>query len=155
VNADPLPNLVGTWRLVSYEARAASGELRHPLGPHVVGQLFYDVRGNMSAHLMRVDHSPFASDDSGSGTDVEVRAAFEGHVSYFGTYTIDTSACTVTHHVGGASYPNWMGHDQVRYYRIDGSHLVLSTPPRSNSNDHGGSGFMARSCARAKRCSTC
>lgn len=129
VNADSLPNLVGTWRLVSCEAQASSGEIRYPLGRHVVGQLFYDIHGNMSGHVMRVDRPTFASDDWGSGTDAEVRAAFEGHVSYFGTYTIDTSARTVAHHVRGASYPNWMGRDQIRYYRIDASHLVLSTPP--------------------------
>jgi hypothetical protein len=120
---------IPSWRLVSYEARTASGEIRYPLGRHVVGQLFYDVGGNMSAHVMRVDRPTFASDDSGAGMDTEVRPAFEGHTSYFGTYTIDQSAGTVTHHVRGASYPNWMGHDQIRYYRIDGSHLVLSTPP--------------------------
>jgi len=129
VKADSLLNLVGTWHLVSYEARTASGEIRYPFGQHVVGQLFYDVRGNMSAHVMSLDRPTFASDDSGSGTDAEVRAAFEGHTSYFGTYTIDPSARTVTHHVRGASYPNWMGHDQIRYYRLDGSRLVLSTPP--------------------------
>jgi hypothetical protein len=78
-----------------------------------------------SAHVMRVDRQ----DDSGSGTDAEVRAAFEGHTSYFGTYAIDPSARTVTHHVRGASYPNWMDHDQIRCYRIDSPHLVLSTPP--------------------------
>jgi len=83
----------------------------------------------MSTHVVRLDRPTFASNDSGAGTDAEVRAAFEGHVSYFGTYTIAPSAHTVTHHVRGASYPNWMGHDQIRYYRIDGSHLVLSTPP--------------------------
>jgi len=129
VNADSLPNFVGTWRLVSYEARTASGEIRYPLGQHVVGQLFYDVHGNMSAHVMRLDRPTFASDDSGSGTDAEVRAAFEGHVSYFGTYTIGPSARTVTQHVRGSSYPNWVGHDQIRHYRMDGPHLVLSTPP--------------------------
>jgi hypothetical protein len=129
VNTDSLPNLVGAWRLVSYEARTASGEIEYPLGQHVVGQLFYDVYGNMSAHVMRVDRPTFASDDSGSGADAEVRAAFEGHTSYFGTYTIDPSTRTVTHHVSGASYPNWMGHDQIRHYRFEGSHLVLSTPP--------------------------
>jgi hypothetical protein len=129
VNSDSLPNLVGTWRLASYEARTSAGEIRYPLGQHVVGQLFYDVNGNMSGHMMRVDRPTFASDDSGSGTDAEVRAAFEGHLSYFGTYTIDPLARTVTHHVHGSSYPNWMSHDQIRYYRIDGSHLVLSTPP--------------------------
>jgi hypothetical protein len=129
VNSDSSPNLIGTWRLVSCEARGSSGEIQYPLGQQVVGQLFYDGRGNMSAHVMRVDRPAFASGDSGSGTDEEVRAAFEGHTSYFGTYTIDASACTVTHHVHGASYPNWMGHDHIRYYRIDGNHLVLSSPP--------------------------
>jgi hypothetical protein len=129
VNADSLPNLVGTWRLVSYEARTSSGETRYSLGQNVVGQLFYDVGENMSAHVMRVDRPTFASNDLGSGTEAEVRAAFEGHVSYFGTYTVDPSAHTVTHHVRGASYPNWIDHDQIRYYRIDGPRLVLSTPP--------------------------
>jgi hypothetical protein len=129
VNADSFSNLVGTWRLVSYEARTHAGEARYPLGQQVVGQLFYDGHGNMSAHVMRVDRPIFASDDSGAGSDVEVRAAFEGHTSYFGTYTVDPSARTVTHHVRGASYPNWMGHDQIRYYRFEGSHLVLSSPP--------------------------
>lgn len=134
MNSDSLPNLVGTWRLVSYEARTSSGEIRYPLGHRALGQLSYDNHGNMSSHVMRVDRPTFVSDDSGSGTDSEVRAAFEGHTSYFGTYTIDTSVLTVTHHVQGASYPNWMGHDQVRYYRIDGVHLVLSSPPIP---DHG------------------
>ena len=129
MNSDSLPNLVGTWRLVSCQASGSSGKINYPLGQQVVGQLFYDVHGNMSAHVMRVDRPMFVSDDSGSGSDAEVRAAFEGHTSYFGTYTIDASARTVTHHIRGASYPNWMGHNQIRFYRIDGPRLVLSTPP--------------------------
>ena len=129
MSADSLPILIGTWRLVSYETKTSSGEIRHPFGQHPVGQLFYDLHGNMSAHVLRVDRLAFASDDSGRGTDAEVRSAFEGHTSYFGTYAIDPSARTVTHHVHGGSYPNWMGHDQIRYFRIDGSRLVLSTPP--------------------------
>ena len=128
MDADSIPDLIGTWRLVSYEARTSSGEARYPLGRDVVGQLFYDAGANISAHVMRVDRPTFASNDPGLGTDGEVRAAFEEHVSYFGTYTVDPIARTVTHHVRGASYPNWIGHDQIRYYRIDGPHLVLSTP---------------------------
>jgi Lipocalin-like domain len=102
VGADFVPSLVGTSRLVSYEARAPSGEIRYPLGQHIVGQLFYDAHGNLSAHLMRVDRPAFASHDSGSSTGAEVRAAFEGHRLYFGAYTIDPSARTVTHHVHGS-----------------------------------------------------
>ena len=98
-------------------------------GSHTFYATATDAAGNMSAHVMRVDRPTFASNDLGSGTDAEVRAAFEGHVSYFGTYTVDPSARTVLHRVRGASYPNWIGHDQIRYYRIDGPRLVLSSPP--------------------------
>jgi len=126
---DSIPDLIGTWRLVSYEAHTSSGEARYPLGQDVLGQLSYDAGANMSAHVMRTDRPMFASNHPGSGTDAEVRSAFEGHVSYFGTYTVDPGARTVIHHVRGASYPNWIGHDQIRYYRIDGPHLVLSAPP--------------------------
>ena len=121
--------LVGTWRLVKFEARDLRGRPQHPLGKDVSGQLIYDDAGNMSAHVMRNDRLAFAADDPARGTDVEVRAAFDGHASYFGTYAIDEAAQTVTHHVQGAWYPNWIGKDQLRYFKFDGSRLVLSSPP--------------------------
>lgn len=92
------------------------------------GLLVYDAGGNMSAHVMRTDRPLFAADDAARGTDSEVRAAFEGHDAYFGTYTIDQARQTVTHHVVGASYPNWIGSDQIRHFKFDGSRLLLSTP---------------------------
>ena len=121
--------LPGTWRLVSYEARDSTGQTHYPLGKHVTGQLIYDDDGNMSAHIMREGRPTFASNDHGQGTDAEVRAAFEGHFSYFGTYMVNPTKQTVTHHVQGCSYPNWIGNDQVRYYSFDDARLLLSTPP--------------------------
>jgi hypothetical protein len=126
--AQSVAGLVGTWRLVSYEARDSKGQLQYPLGEHVSGQLVYDSTGNRSAHVMRNDRPLFAANDPARGTDAEVRAAFEGYTSYFGTYTIDTTKQTVTHHVRGASYPNWVASDQIRYYKLDGTRLSLSAP---------------------------
>src|SRR5215813_198884 len=117
--------LLGTWRLVSYEARDSTGQLQYPLGKHVTGQLIYDADGNMSAHLMRNDRPAFASKDFAQGTDTEVRTAFEGYLGYFGTYTIDATKGIVTHYVGGASYPNAVDSEQIRYYKFDGKHLTL------------------------------
>jgi hypothetical protein len=121
--------LLGAWRLTSYEARDSTRQLDYPLGEHVTGQLIYDADGNMSTHMMRDDRPTFASNDPAQGTDAEVRAAFEGHFSYFGTYTVNPGEQTVTHHVQGCSYPNWIGNDQVRYYSFDDARLLLSTPP--------------------------
>jgi hypothetical protein len=111
--------LIGTWQLVSYEARDSTGQLQYPLGKLVTGQLIYDADGNMSAHMMRNDRPTFASNDPVQGTDAEVRAAFEGHISYLGTYSVNGANQTVTHHIQGCSYPNWIGNDQVRHYKFE------------------------------------
>ena len=129
------PSLVGTWRLVSLEARDSNGRLQFPLGKQVFGQLFYDAGGNMSAHVMSNDRPLFAVNDPARGTDAEVRAAFDGHTSYFGTYTIDPASKTVTHQVRGASYPNWIGTDQLRHFKFEGSRLLLSSPPIVSSGE--------------------
>ena len=122
-------SLVGTYRLVSFETRYEKGDIQYPFGKDAVGQLSYDSAGNMSAFVMQPDRPKFTSGDRLQGTDAEVRAAFEGFVGYFGTYTVNAVKGTVTHHVLGAFLPNWVGGDQIRYYKIEGVRLTLSMPP--------------------------
>ena len=55
--------LLGTWRLVSYEARDSEGRVEYPLGENVSGLLIYDDGGNMSVHVMRNDLLLFAAND--------------------------------------------------------------------------------------------
>jgi hypothetical protein len=121
---------VGAWRLVSCETRDSNGQTQHPYGERPLGQILYDDAGYMSAQLMRTDRPRFAGGDPARGTDAEVRSAFDGYVAYFGTYSVDDAKSAVTHHVTGASFPNWIGIDLVRYYAFDeGGRLRLSTPP--------------------------
>jgi hypothetical protein len=120
---------VGTWRLISFESRDEVGNVQYPFGPKVAGQLSYDADGNMSALVIGTTVPRFAADDLRKGTDAEVRAAFESGVSYFGTYRVDVASGTVTHHVLGATFPNWVGTNQVRYFRAEGRRLTLSAPP--------------------------
>jgi hypothetical protein len=127
--AQPVPSFAGSWQLVSYESRDSAGKVEYPWGKDAIGRLSYDAGNNMAAQIMRRGQPPFASQDLHRGTDAEVRAAFDGFIAYWGTYTIDPLKHTITHHVLGGSYPNWVGGDQVRYYKLDGPRLVLSTPP--------------------------
>jgi Lipocalin-like domain len=123
------PSLVGTWQLVAYEARDSAGGVQYPLGQGAIGQFTFDANGHMSLMLMKPDRPLFASHDLHRGTDAEVRAAFDGFIAYFGTYTVDPAKRTVALHMRAASYPNWVGGDQIRYYKLDGPRLVLTTPP--------------------------
>lgn len=129
LSAQTVGELVGRWRLVSCESRDSARVILYPFGEHPVGQILYDARGNMWTVLMKPERPRFASEDRRRGTDAEVRAAFEGFDAYFGTYSVDTAKGTVTHHVTGAAYPNWVGGDQLRYYKLERTQLVLSTPP--------------------------
>jgi hypothetical protein len=123
-------SLSGTYRLISFETRYENGDIEYPFGKKAVGQISYDTAGNMSAIVMKSDCPTFISGERLKGTDAEVRATFEGFIGYFGTFTVDTAKGTVTHHVRGASFPNWVGGDQVRHFKIEGAWLTLSMPPK-------------------------
>src|ERR687895_290904 len=56
-------NLLGAWRLVTWQSINTDGTVDYPLGPDAVGQLMYTDNNRMSAQLAAVDQPPFASDD--------------------------------------------------------------------------------------------
>ncbi len=103
--------------------------MTYPMGRNISGMLMYDANGHMSAQIMHLDRPTFASDDQLKGNPEEIKSAFEGFVAYFGTYEVNKEEGTVTHHVEGSSFPNWVGTDQRRFFEFYGNQLTVSTPP--------------------------
>jgi len=116
---------VGHWKLISYQQKSVSGEVTEPFGKDPIGRISYDTGGHMSAQLMRNNRPKFSNNDPRKGTDAEIRSAFTEFAAYYGTYTVDERAGTVTHHVEGAWFPNWIGMIQVRNYEFRGNRLLL------------------------------
>ncbi len=125
----PTDRLIGTWKFISLRGQSSQDDVLLPYGEHVYGMLMYDEKGNMSVLLMRPDRPEFVSGDMMKGTPEELKAAFEGFDAYCGTYTIDPVRSSVTHHLLGSKFPNWVGTDQVRYYSITNDTLRLKAPP--------------------------
>lgn len=119
---------IGVWELVSWTARQSDGQQVYPYGTDAIGQLLYDAGGNVMVEIMKRDRPLFASNDFLHGTTEEITAAYNGFMAYSGTYDIDPAAGTVTHHVRIGSFPNWVGHDQVRHYTFRGNLLILKSP---------------------------
>ncbi len=117
--------LVGVWELESYTVTNSEGLARFPYGQAPVGQLIYTEDGRMSAQMMRADF------DLGSfaGMDGETairEAGLSGFFAYWGSYSLDRDASTVTHHLAGSLYSDWVGVDQLRNYRFeDDTTLVI------------------------------
>jgi len=72
--------LLGAWRLVS---------------PIADGMLCYEQSGQMTVQSAPRKARPKAGEQP---TPEEALAALNGYIAYFGTYTIDETARTVTHH---------------------------------------------------------
>jgi len=121
--------LAGVWRLFSSEFRTSGGEVIYPLGEDALGQAIFTETGFMSGQLMRQGRPQFASGNQASGTAQEMEAALQGYVAYYGTCEVDVEKQTLTTHVDGSMYPNWVGGFQTRFYQLDDKQLTLTTPP--------------------------
>ncbi|MBM4254270.1 MAG: lipocalin-like domain-containing protein [Deltaproteobacteria bacterium] len=129
---------IGTWRLVSVEARRPNGEVAPTparYGAKPMGYLMYDNTGHVAVQIMRPDRPKFAVSDIDKGTPEELKAAWEGYSAYLGTYEINEAEGFVVHHVEISSFPNYVGSDQKRFYELSGDTLVLKPPQRQVGNE--------------------
>ncbi len=113
---------VGTWRLVSIVVDGG----RDPRGEHPPGLIYYDPTGHMAAQIM--PESPRAKYAGEQPTLEEAKAAITGYTAYFGTYTVDAKAGTISHHRQGAINPGQVGVDAVRRFRFDTPDTLVLTP---------------------------
>jgi lipocalin-like protein len=119
--------LVGAWRLVSWENRAADGQITYPMGADALGYLLYTADGRFSVTISRRGRAGFAAGDLLSGTTEEQARAVEGFVAYAGRYSFHGDR--VIHHVELSLFPNWIGTDQERWVELAEDRLTLSASP--------------------------
>jgi hypothetical protein len=85
----------------------------------------YDASGHMAVQIVRMaDRKPFANGIT-AGTLEEKRAAYDSYTAYYGTYTVDAKAGTITHHLEDSLTPGRRGVDNVRYFEFQGDRVVL------------------------------
>ena len=120
--------LAGCWDLVEGTFTAADGSVRMPWGPAPLGVLLVTPSGELSAHGGRRARAPFAGGEATSG---EKQHAYDDYFSYYGRIVhVDDAAGTMVTAVDGATDPDWIGGEQLRYLDIeDDDHIVLRTPP--------------------------
>ncbi len=122
-------SFVGTWRLLSWQAREPDGTIRHVYGRNPVGYLIYTADGYVSAEIMDPDrrqsdpHFPLEPADAQTLAEGDRALAYSTYVSYCGTYTVEEG--TVVHHVKAGLVPSWTGSDQRRRFRFEDGHLIL------------------------------
>jgi hypothetical protein len=123
--------LIGTWKLKSYVREvAATGERYNERGEHPNGYLSYAADGRMYAIIAWENR---VAPHDVVPTDEERIKLFSTMISYAGTYTFDAEK--VIHHVDISWNQNWTGTDQVRFYKLDGNTLTITSALAKNFTD--------------------
>ena len=119
--------ILGTWKLVSYVGEdVASGNRTDVMGPHPSGYIEYGRDGRMIVIIAGTDRKRPAG---AVATPQEAQALLTSLLAYAGTYTLDTAAHTVTHHIEVSWDQTRTGESHVRTYRFEGDRLTLTTQP--------------------------
>jgi hypothetical protein len=137
--------LLGTWRLKSFvRQNIATGERRPALGEHPDGYLGYGPDGRMYALFVAGGRVVPTGDQP---TDEERAQLHKSMIAYGGTYAI--AGDRVDHHIDIAWNNARLGSDQVRFFRLDGDRLTLTTE-RNKSPIDGSEGFGVLEFERLK-----
>jgi hypothetical protein len=122
--------LLGTWHLVSYVREdIPSGTKSDVMGPHPHGYINYARDGRMMVMIVGTDRKKPAG---GVATPAEAAALLKSMLAYAGTFTIDSEAKTVTHHIDVSWDESRTGTNQVRRFNLEADHLTLTTEPSTD-----------------------
>jgi Lipocalin-like domain len=123
--------ILGTWKLQSLVFEAiATGKRSSPFGDHPDGYLSYSADGRM--HAIGVAGDRLKPRDL-VPTDEEKVKLQESMFAYAGTYTADGEK--VVHHVDVSWNQSWTETDLVRFYKLDGDTLTITTARAQSAID--------------------
>jgi hypothetical protein len=113
--------LAGAWRYIgtTIDVKPRAGR-----GDNPKGMIVYTAGGHMSVQIAPDRERPKAGREM---TPEEAKNAVENYVAYFGTYTIDPQAGTLTHHRAASVQPGDRM-EVVRAYEFSGDRLILRPP---------------------------
>jgi hypothetical protein len=118
MQSEAAQRFVGIWR---YVGTWIDGKPRPNRGANPKGYIFYAASGEMAAQIAPDRVNPMAG---ATPTAEEAKAALADYVSYFGTWSLDERAGTVTHHRAASVQPGPLT-DYVRAYEFKGDRLTL------------------------------
>lgn len=129
--ASDADEFIGTWLLVHIQERNESGDwviADSTVGSY--GYINYSANGYMSFQSERPGGPDFTNNGILDFTIEELRDLLTSYGAYFGTYTIDEQAKTVTHNIIGNIIRSRVGASTSRTYTFNESQLTLTISER-------------------------
>ena len=123
--------IVGTWKFVSFVREViATGERQNEFGDKPEGYISYQPDGRMFAMLVGGNRVRPAGS---TPTDDEKIRLFGTLIAYSGAYVVEGDK--ITHKIDVSWNQSWTGSDQVRFFKIEGDTLTITTAINKNPRD--------------------
>lgn len=120
----------GRWKLVAAEDIRADGSVaRLPWGKNPVGTIV--VQGGQCYVQIMSSDVPTFSAATPSVSEQMSAALLSTYIAYSGPCTIDEAAGTVTLKVAAAWRPDYVGTEQVRFFRFEHGKMLFGPAPGS------------------------
>jgi hypothetical protein len=120
--------VLGTWKLKSFVREVtATGEKFNQMGEHPSGYISYSADGRMYA--IATSDNRIKPRDADAADEELHRTMF----AYGGTYKLEGDK--VTHHVDVSWNETWTETDVVRFYKLDGNILTITTASNKSGFD--------------------
>jgi hypothetical protein len=109
-------------------------------GKHPEGLIVYDRDGWMSVQIASDPPSAVPKESSWeaflAAPAAEKVTVVESYYAYFGTWTVDPSRSTVTHHIKQSLRPGERGEEGLRHFVLKGDLLTLTAKAHEMGEDH-------------------
>ena len=106
-----MPDLIGTWDLVTVKSIAADSTVTYPYGEHPAGFLIFSAEGDYALQIYSRNRPKIVSGNKSTATPEENIIMVKGSNAHFGKYKLDAGNKTITYSVESAFFPNWEGQD--------------------------------------------
>ena len=124
-------SIVGTWRVQSFVREVlATGERQKEFGEKPNGYIIYQPDGRVFFMLVGDNR---AKPTGTPPTDEEKARLFGTLIAYSGTYVVEGDKAT--HKIDLSWNQSWTGGDQIRFFKIDGTTLTITTAINKNPRD--------------------
>jgi len=123
-------SIQGRWKLVAAEDIRADGTAaRYPWGRHPVGSIVVDGTA-CYLQIMSTD-TPSFSAPTPSAVEQMRATLLSSYIAYSGPCTIDEATGKMTLRVDAAWRPDYVGTEQIRFFRFENGRLLFGPAPNS------------------------
>lgn len=119
--------LIGAWELVSCERTRPNGATQ-PYCVNSIGTLIFDASGRYAQMIAARDRPKLATVNRLDAPAEQYKAAVQGFLANFGTWSVNEKDKTVTRRYEGAMLPNYEGTESKMSVSIAGDELTLVDP---------------------------